>query len=131
MSAPPVEDERLARLTAICAALPETVCIRLGRHARFLVREKTFAYYLDDHHGDGMVAVSCKVASGTHTMLVAADPDRFYLPAYLGPKGWIGLRLDRGPIDWGEVADLVLESYRLVAPRRLSSTVPTNASNHR
>ena len=90
-------DPRLARLTAICLALPEATRRDLGRHASFLVRKKTFAYYLDDHHGDGIVAVCCKVALGENADLAAADPARFYLPAYIGPRGWVGLRPPGGP----------------------------------
>src|SRR5437763_17173979 len=114
-------DPRLARLTAICLALPEATRRDLGRHASFLVRKKTFAYYLDDHHGDGIVAVCCKVALGENADLAAADPARFYLPAYIGPRGWVGLRLDVGEVDWDEVAGLVVDSYRLVAPKRLAA----------
>jgi predicted DNA-binding protein (MmcQ/YjbR family) len=52
---------------------------------------------------------------------VASDPERFYLPSYVGPKGWVSLRLDFGSVDWDEVAELVLDSYRLVAPKRLAA----------
>ena len=53
--------------------------------------------------------------------MIAHDPERFYLPAYIGPKGWVALRLDRGEVDWEEVGRLVVDSYRLVAPKRLAS----------
>jgi predicted DNA-binding protein (MmcQ/YjbR family) len=55
--------------------------------------------------------------------MIAQDPDRFYMPAYIGPKGWVALRLDVGEVDWDEVAHLVANSYRLVAPKRLASLV--------
>ena len=118
------EDRRLTRLTKICLALPEATRTDQGRHAAFLVRKKTFVYFLDDHHGDGIVAVSCKVAPGDNTALVAAQPGRFYLPAYIGPRGWVALRLDVGDIDWDEVTELVSESYRRLAPKRLAAMVP-------
>lgn len=89
------EDPRLARLTQIVLALPETERILMGRHAAYRIRKKTLAYFLDDHHGDGIVAVTCKVLPGDNERLAAAQPDRFYLPAYVGPKGWVALRLDR------------------------------------
>src|SRR5689334_12844444 len=101
------EDERLARLTAICLAFPEATRELVGRqqeHATFRVRDKTFASYLDNHHGDGKLAVTFKVGPGENTGLADSDPERFYIPAYVGPKGWVGLRLDKGTIDWGEVA---------------------------
>jgi predicted DNA-binding protein (MmcQ/YjbR family) len=96
----------------------------MGDHAGFLVRKKTFAYFLNNHHGDGIVAVTGKVLSGDNKALVAAQPGRFYLPAYIGPKGWVALRLDVGAVDWDEVAELVATSYRLVAPQRLAALVP-------
>jgi len=78
---------------------------------------------MDDHHGDGIISVTGKVLPGDNTALVAAQPDRFYLPAYIGPKGWVALRLDVGAVDWDEVAELVATSYRLVAPKRLAALV--------
>lgn len=60
---------------------------------------------------------------GEGEALVSADPERFYSPAYVGPRGWVGLRLDRGEIDWTEVGDLVIESYLLTAPKRLAAAV--------
>jgi hypothetical protein len=123
VAAKSIEDRRLARVTKICLALPETSRDRHGRHAGFLVRKKIFAYYLDNHHGDGMVAIACKVLPGDNTVLAAADPDRFYLPAYIGSRGWVALRMDLVAIDWDEVAELILGSYRLLAPKRLAATV--------
>ena len=119
----PKEDRRLTRLTKICLALPEATRQIMGRHAGFYVRKKTFAYFLDDHHGDGIVGINCKVLPGDNTALIAADPARFYMPAYIGSKGWVGLRLDVGEIDWEEVGELVTHSYRLVAPKRLAASV--------
>src|SRR5579863_5004133 len=94
------EDRRLVRFTGICLALPEAARRLHGDHAAFLVRDKTFAYFLDNHHGDGIVGVTCKVAAGENAVLVARAPGRFYLPAYVGSRGWVGLRLDAGEIDW-------------------------------
>jgi len=117
------EDRRLARLTKICLALPEVTTLRHGKHAGFLVRKRTFAYFLDDHHGDGIVAVTCKVLPGDNKALAAAQPDRFYLPPYLAPNGWVALRLDVGAVEWDEVSELIACSYRLVAPKRLAALV--------
>ena len=109
----------LARLTRICQALPEAERQDSGDHAAFLVGKRTVAYFLNDHHGDGIVSVACKALAGDNTALATAQPARFYLPAYIGPRGWIALRLDRGKVDWDEVAELVTGSYRLVAPKSL------------
>src|SRR5262245_40744299 len=114
------EDRRLVRLTKICLALPEATRQLHAGHASFRVRNKTFAYFLDDHHGDGIVAVTCKVPFGENTALVELDPARYYIPPYIGAKGWIALRLDVGEVDWDEVAELAVNSYRLVAPKRLA-----------
>ena len=119
---PPAEDRRLTRLTKLCVALPETTRELKGDHAGFTVRKKTFGYFLNNHHGDGIVAVCFKMPPGDNARLVALDPSRFYLPAYIGPRGWIGLRLDVGKIDWEEVADFIGDSYRLVAPKRQASS---------
>jgi phosphoribosylglycinamide formyltransferase-1 len=106
----------------IAGALPETTTERHGSHAAFLVRKKHFAYYLDNHHGDGIVAITCKVAPGDNQLLVKAQPERFYLPAYLAARGWVALRLDRGEIDWDEVKELLSESYRRIAPKKLAAS---------
>jgi len=116
-------DARLERVTTICLGLPEAACERKGDHASFLVRRKVFVYYLANHHNDGIVSVCAKVLPGDNTSLAAGDPARFYLPAYIGPRGWVGLRLDVGKIDWDEVAELVTGSYLLTAPKALASQV--------
>ena len=114
------EDPRLARLTEVALALPEATRQIYGSHAQFLVRNRTFAYFLDNHHGDGIVAVTGKVLPGDNKALAEAQPDRFYLPAYIASKGWVALRLDGGKIDWDEVRELLWGSYALIAPRRLA-----------
>src|ERR1035438_7287559 len=114
------KDGRLARLMKICLALPEAIQEPAARHAAFLVRKHTFAYYLNDHHGDGIVSVCCKVLPGDNEALIAAHPARFYMPAYIGPRGWVALRLDVSGLDWNEVAELVVGSYKLIAPNRLA-----------
>ena len=114
------KDGRLARLMKICLALPEAIQEPAAQHATFLVHKAVFAYYLNDHHGDGIVSVCCKVLPGDNQALVDAQPARFYLPAYIGPRGWVALRLDVGGLDWNEVAELVVGSYKLIAPKRLA-----------
>lgn len=121
------EDPRLTRLTKIAFGLPETSRKIYGSHAQFLVRKKTFAYFLDNHHGDGIVAVTCKVLPGDNKSLAAAQPKRFYLPAYVGPRGWVALRLDIGKIDWDEVRELLACSYQLSAPKSLAERLAGKA----
>ena len=114
----------LAPLSKLALALPESSRKICSSHAQFLVREKTFAYFLDNHHGDGIVALTCKVLPGDNRRLTEGQPGRFYLPAYVASRGWVALRLDIGKIDWQEVQELLLGSYALVAPRRLVDQVP-------
>src|SRR5437660_139255 len=114
------EDARLTRLTEIALSLPDATRLVYGSHAQFLVRKRTFAYFLENHHGDGIVAVTCKVLPGDNKALAEAQPARFYLPDYLASKGWVALRLDVGKVNWGEVKEFVWGSYALVAPKRLA-----------
>ena len=112
-------DDPLARLTTLCLALPGAEREDMGEHAAFRAGKKVFVYYLHNHHGDGIVGFTCKLPPGENTALIAARPDRFYMPAYVGPRGWVGFRLDRPRIAWTEVAELMRVSYTLVAPKRL------------
>jgi phosphoribosylglycinamide formyltransferase-1 len=114
------QDSRLARITEIALSLPEVSRKIYGSHAQFLVRKKTFAYLLDNHHGDGIVAVTCKVLPGDNKALANSQPARFYLPDYLASKGWVALRLDVGKVDWDEVKELLFGSYALIAPKRFA-----------
>jgi len=101
MSEPiPKKDDRLERFSEVCLGFPKTKRELSGPHAIFRVNKKVFAYFLSDHHGDGIVGINCKVMPGDNTALVASQPKRFYMPAYVGPRGWVGLRLDVGRIDW-------------------------------
>jgi predicted DNA-binding protein (MmcQ/YjbR family) len=117
------DDPILAAVARACLALPEVTCEHMGQHAGFKVRKRTFAWFLNDHHGDGIVSIACKTALGENVELARREPARFYLSAYLGHQGWIALRLDRGKVDWDEVAELVAASYCLVAPKKLVAMV--------
>jgi hypothetical protein len=117
------EDERLARFAKICLGFPQAEREVMGAHASFKVKKKTFAYFLNDHHGDGIVGVWCKVLPGDNTALIKADPKRFYMPAYVGPRGWVGLRLDVGRVNWSEVEELAKGSYQLLAGKTLPALV--------
>jgi phosphoribosylglycinamide formyltransferase-1 len=123
------DDARLTRLTEICLALPEVTRSFGGQHAIFAVRDKKFAYYLNDHHGDGVVALCCKAPPGMNTAMIEAEPARFLMPAYLGPRGWVSLRLDLDDVDWDEVTELITDAYRLTAPKRLAASVGLSRPN--
>ena len=113
----------LERVSAIALTFPEATRVDQGNHAQFLVRKKTFGYFLDNHHGDGIVSICCKVLPGDNAALVKSDPKRFYLPAYIGSRGWVALRLDVGKVDWEDVRELLKTSYVLCAPKKLTVMV--------
>lgn len=111
---------RRARIVALVESLPEATVTAAGEeHLSLEVRGKRFGYYLDDHHGDGRVALNCKAEPGANQSLAAFAPERFHVPAYLGPRGWIGLWIDLQKIDWDEVQSIIVDAYRLTAPKGL------------
>jgi len=125
--------ERFEKLSAICLALPEALREDQGSHAAFRVAKKVFVYYLYDHDGDGIVGFCCKALPGDNERLIAANPRTFYMPAYVGPRGWVGLRLDRPTVDWSEVKELVQGSYAQTAPKKMLQSIDSTlaAPHHR
>jgi hypothetical protein len=112
------ERAELRQVREICMALPE-VTERLSHGApTWFAGKKTMVMFLDDHHGDGRLALWVAAPPGVQRDMVEQEPERFFVPAYVGPRGWLGVRLDRTP-DWDEVADIVEEAYRVVAIKRL------------
>jgi len=111
--------DALDRVRQLCLALPETT-ERLSHGApTFFVRDKkTFVTFVDSHHGDGRLAIWCHAPLGMQEMLVEQNPERFFVPPYVGHRGWVGVRLERN-VDWDEVAALIEDAYRMVAPKRL------------
>lgn len=109
----------LDRLNDLCLALPETEAAYTTTAAGYTVRGKYFARYFSSERGEDVVALAVRCVPGVNRTLVEQTPHRYYLPSGIARYGWVGLRLDVGEVDWPEVATLVLESYRLQAPRRL------------
>ena len=105
----------------ICLALPEATEKIAWGAPTFRVRDKLFCHYHVNHHGDERVAIWCKAPPGAQELLVASDPKRFFVPPYVGPSGWVGVRLDVGRVRWKDVAELLEESWRMTAPKRLLS----------
>jgi hypothetical protein len=111
---------RRERLLALCRALPQAqVEVAGARHLAFKVAKKIFGYYLYDHHGDGRIAVNFKAPPGEQARLVAKDPAVYFVPPYVGPKGWVGMRLDRRRVDWPALEALVFGAYFMTAPDKL------------
>jgi hypothetical protein len=109
----------LARIRELCLAFPETTERPSHGQPTFFVRgKKSFLMVLDDHHGDGRFALWCAAGPGVQELLVGADPERFFRPPYVGHRGWLGLRLDRG-LDWEEVTGIAEDAYAEVAPAAL------------
>jgi predicted DNA-binding protein (MmcQ/YjbR family) len=116
-AAPPAA---LARLRTICLALPEAIEQETWEIPTFRVRTKIFVMYTAD---EDRPSIWMKAPPGSQTILVGADADRFFVPPYVGHKGWVGMHLDARP-DWREVRTLVERSYRMTAPKRLAQRVP-------
>ncbi|MFO7171069.1 MAG: MmcQ/YjbR family DNA-binding protein [Chloroflexota bacterium] len=114
-----VSGELLERLRAICLALPEAVEAGGVGNPSFKVRDKIFAM---QHGVDGRPSLWCKAPRGFQDMIVGADPERCFVPPYVGHHGWVGVWLDV-PVEWGFVAQLVRDSYRMTAPKRLSAQI--------
>ncbi len=112
-------EQTLEQIRAICLDLPET-SERLSHGApTFFVRGKrAFLMVLMNHHGDGRFAIWCAAGEGMQRMLVEADPERFFVPPYVGHRGWLGVRLDCG-IEWNELAGIAEDAYAEVAPAKL------------
>jgi hypothetical protein len=111
--------DALSRVRSLCLALPETTeRLSHGAPTWFVRDKKTFVMYLDDHHGDGRLALWCAAPADVQPALVREEPERFFVPPYVGPRGWLGVRLDVD-VDWDEVAGIVEDAYRMVAPKRL------------
>ena len=113
-----MRDDALAHIRQICLALPGTN-ERLSHGApTFFVRDrKAFVMFMDNHHGDGRLAIWCHAPHGMQGALVEQEPERFFVPPYVGHRGWVGVRLERD-VDWDQVAEMIEDAYRMVAPRR-------------
>ncbi|HTG34302.1 MAG TPA: MmcQ/YjbR family DNA-binding protein [Thermoanaerobaculia bacterium] len=110
--------DTLERLRQLCLALPETTeRLSHGEPTWFVRGKKTFVMYANHHHDDRL-SFWCAAPDGAQEALVGSDPERFFVPPYVGHRGWLGVRLDV-PVDWDQIADLVTDAYRVVAPRKL------------
>jgi hypothetical protein len=111
-------DDPLDRLRALCLALPETTeRLSHGEPTWFVGGKKVFVMFADHHHDDRL-AFWCAAPPGVQEELVESDPGRFFRPPYVGHRGWLGVYLDVRP-DWEEIAELVTDGYRKIAPKRL------------
>lgn len=113
----------LPRLRKICMAMPEaTERLSHGEPTWFVRGKKVFAMFAGRHHDD-RVAFWCPAPDGAQEALIDAAPTRFFKPPYVGPRGWLGVYLDVPGVDWAHIEDLIRDSYRIVAPKRLAALV--------
>ena len=115
-----IEPQRLERLREICLSLPEATEKEAWGDPTWRVRDRIFAMQKGNFEG-GRPSVWFKAPEGAQAVLVGSDPDTFFVPPYVGHKGWVGVHLDSRELDWDELADLIADSYRLIAPKRLSA----------
>lgn len=111
----------LERVRALALALPGTAeKLSHGSPGFMIEKGRFFAYHWQNHHSDGETAVIVKTSGfEEQAMLIESDPELYYRPPYLGPSGWVAIRLDRADTDWEHVGDRIASSWSLVAPRRL------------
>lgn len=107
----------LHQLRELCLSLPEAEERETWETQTFRVRDKIFAMV---HHDGDRIALQCKAPRGAQEALIQSEPERYYVPAYVGHNGWIGMWLDEG-MDWRDVAAHLEESYRMTAPKRLAA----------
>jgi predicted DNA-binding protein (MmcQ/YjbR family) len=119
------DEDTTARLRDICLSLPESVEKPFGGHTApsFRIRDKLFVMTSEDG-----LSMMFKAGPGMQEALLAEAPERFFVPAYVGHKGWVGARLDID-LDWDEIAELVEDSYRMIAPKRLAALVERRRSH--
>src|SRR5262249_9537659 len=111
--------ERRARVVAIVEGLPEAGVVAAGNHLSLEVHQKRFGWFLDDHHGDGRLAINCRAPRGVAEQLASHASDRFHIPKYVSHLGWVGLWLATPQMDWTEIEAILLGAYRLAAPKKL------------
>jgi hypothetical protein len=110
----------LERVREHCLSLPGTTERPSHGAPTWFVGGKTFVSFHDDHHGDGRLALWCAAPPGQQQGLVGATPEHYFVPAYVGPRGWIGVMLDSG-LEWNEIAGAIEEAWLTVAPPRLAA----------
>lgn len=117
-------DEKIAKaalekLSKLCLALPEAERELESSHATFYVRKKPFCYFLDNHHGDGVISACVKGDKAANAKLIKQDPKTYYAPAYIASRGYVGIRLDSRSVDWKNIETRVRKSWEAAAPKSL------------
>jgi hypothetical protein len=116
-------NERRNRLIKICETFPEVTVDPVNQHLKISIGKKTLAYYQFDHHGDGMISLACKSHPSEQRRMIRTDTETFFVPDYLGAKGWLGIRLDLAEVDWDAVTESLRRAYQDLAPKKLAALV--------
>ena len=114
--------QTLEKVRAYCLSYPETSEKEAWGGPTFRVKDKMFVMYMDDHHGDGRLALWCNADAEARDTLVKADPRRFFVPPYMGPRGWLGVHLDKR-LAWKRVTEIIDGAYRRTAPKRVLASL--------
>jgi len=118
----------LERLRSLCLALPETTeRLSHGEPTWFVRDKKTFVMFADQHHDD-RTGFWCAAPEGSQESLIASDPEHFFRPPYVGHRGWLGVYLDVPAVDWPQIAELVEDAYRQIAPKSLVARLEESGS---
>ena len=118
-------DEIRQKVKEIIESFPEgTATLVVGLHLKLEVRGKKIGWFMEDHHGDGRLAINCKALPGMQASMVEANSIVYHVPSYVGNKGWVGIWLDVPGVDWEEVQNLLFDAYLLAAPKSLLKTLP-------
>ena len=107
-----------AAVREVCLWLPEAQEKTSHGMPTFHVRNKNFAIFSVNHHGSGQVALWLNAPGGAQAFYCDAEPEHYFRPPYVGPRGWLGLVLNRG-LGWNQIASLVREAYENSAPAEL------------
>ena len=118
-------EEHLNRVRRICLSLPDTMEKLSHGEPTFFVRKKVYVMFANNHHNDGHIAIWLPVAPGSQATLVGTWPSTFFIPPYVGVKGWVGIELDR--LSDEDLAAHIVQAWRMIAPRKLLDASSINA----
>lgn len=110
-------DKQLKRVRALTSSLPNVTEKISHGFPTFFVNKKCFAYFLNNHHNDGRLALWCMAPPGAQAMLVDSNPDHYFVPPYVGCNGWVGVRLDKDN-EWPQIAAVLEAAYEARASKK-------------
>ena len=112
------EPDPRQRTESIVNSFPDALARPVaGAHLRLEIKDKRFGWYMEDHHGDGRLAINCKALPGVQAEMVARDPVVYHIPKYVGKKGWVGIWVDEPTVTWDQVRDLLLTAFEMSSPK--------------